>query len=154
MMVRRLREEFGVKQALWLLLLCPVAYGACPTQAKDEAALVQAEQMWARALEQQDVQTLGCILADEFEDADADGNLTDRRATLAKAASHPPTHHELSDLHAHVHGEFAYIRGLADAMDPQTKMNLRVRFTDIYVFRDGRWQCVAGQESLVYAMSH
>ena len=63
-------------------------------------------------------------------------------------------HHELSDLHAHVQGDFAYIRGLADAIDRQTKMIVRVRFTDIYVFREGRWQCVAGQESLVNAMSH
>ena len=137
-------------------MLCPLAGAStCPTgQTKDESALVQIEQTWARALEQRDTEAVSCILADDFEDADADGNLADRRVTLAKAASQPPIHHELSDLHAHVHGDFAYIRGLADAVDPQTKMNVRVRFTDIYVFRDGRWQCVAGQESLVYAMSH
>jgi hypothetical protein len=30
---------------------------------------------------------------------------------------------------------------------------MKVRFTDIYVYREGRWQCVAGQESLVPASS-
>jgi len=59
----------------------------------------------------------------------------------------------LSDLHARIHGDFAYIRGLAEAIDSQNKVVARVRFTDIYVFREGRWQCVAGQESLVHAIS-
>jgi ketosteroid isomerase-like protein len=128
---------------------------ACPTgQAKDEAALIQIEKTWARALDEHDAKALGCILADEFEDAGPDGKLTDRSTTLAKAANISAVHHQLSDLHAHVHGDLAYIRGLADGIDSQTKMITRVRFTDIYAYRDGRWQCVAGHESLVSAVSH
>jgi len=144
-----------MKWVLWLLL-CPLAYASpCPTgQAKDEATLIQIEQAWARALEEQDVQALSCILGDEFEDADPDGKLSDRKATLAKAVSGPSIHHELSDLHAHLHGDFGYIRGVATAMNPQTKMITKVRFTDVYVYRNDRWQCVAGHESLIYAMSH
>jgi hypothetical protein len=141
---------------LWLLLLSPAAGAvACPmNQAKDEAALVQIERTWAQALEQHDTNSLGCVLAEEFEDTDIDGKLIDRSTTLAKLAKPRAVHHELSDLHAHIYGDFAYIRGVADAIDTQTKMTMRVRFTDIYVFREGRWQCVAGQESLIYAMSH
>jgi ketosteroid isomerase-like protein len=132
-------------------MLCSAAYAApCPTgQAKDESALVQIEQTWARALEQRDVTTLGCILAQEFEDADPDGMLTDRAATLAKAAEHPPVHHDLSELHAHVQGDSGYIRGLASAVDAQGKILFKVRFTDVYAYRDGRWQCIAGHESMV-----
>ena len=144
-----------MKKILWILLLCPTAHAACPTaQPKEENALIQIEQTWARALEQHDVQALQCILADEFEDADPEGNLSDRKATLAKSEGGPSTHHELSDLHAHLYGDFGYIRGTATAMDPQTKMITKVRFTDIYEYRDGRWQCVAGHESMIYAMSH
>src|SRR4051794_18303283 len=111
-------REARVKQFLWILWLCPVvAAVTCPTvQAKDEATLIHIEQMWARALEQHDTATLACVLADEFEDADTDGRVTDRRATLEKAATARAVHHELSDLHAHVHGDFAYIRGLAEAI--------------------------------------
>jgi ketosteroid isomerase-like protein len=58
-------------------------------------------------------------------------------------------HHELSELHAHVNGDSGYIRGLATAVDAQGKVAFRVRFTDVYVYRDGRWQCVAGHESMV-----
>lgn len=139
-----------MKYLWWILLLCPAAAAVpCPTaQAKDEAALVQMEKAWARALDERDSHALDCILADEFEDADVEGKLISRTATLAKVGTSRALHHELSDLHAQVHGDFAYIRGVADATDSRRK-GVRVRFTDVYVFREGRWQCVAGQESLV-----
>jgi len=150
------RREAVVKQILWILLLCPVGGAvACPTgQARNEAALLEIEKTWARALEGHDSNALSCILADEFEDADIQGKLADRSAVLAKAGTSRAVHHELSNLHAHVHGDIAYIRGVADAIDPQTKAVTRVRFTDIYVYREGRWQCVAAHESLVSALSH
>jgi len=150
-----MRKETVVKHIFWILLLCPAAGAAgCPSgQARDEAALVQLEKTWARALDEHDTKALGCILADEFEDAGPDGRLTDRSVTLAKARTAGTVHHELSDLHAHVHGDFAYIRGAADGIT-QAKVITRVRFTDIYVYREGRWQCVAGHESLVSPASH
>lgn len=138
---------------LGMLVLCSVAYGAdCPGQLKDGNALIQTEQNWARALEQRDAATLACILADEFQDVGANGKLTDRAATLAKAgapATGPAPHHELSDLQPQVQGDFGYIRGMAAAADAQGKVLARVRFTDVYVYRGGRWQCVAGQETMI-----
>ena len=145
-----------MKYVVWILLLSPTALAAaCPSgQAKNEATLAEIEKTWARALDQHDANALACILADEFEDADFDGKLNDSRATLAKAGMSRAVHHELSDLYPHIHGDFAYIRGVADAINSQTKIITKVRFTDIYVYREGRWQCVAGHESLVYATSH
>ena len=142
-----------MKHILWILLLSPAALAlTCPQeQSKNAEALVRIEKTWARALEEHDADTLGCILADEFEDADIQGKLADRSATLGRVGTSHAVHHELSDLQAHIHGDFGYIRGLADAIDAQAK-RIRVRFTDIYVFREGRWQCVAGHESLVPAI--
>ena len=135
----------------WIVLLCPLAGAAtCPTgQAKDGSALIQIEQTWARSLENRDTSTLGCILADEFDDAGPDGMLTDRATTLTKAAAHAAVHHELSDLQPHVNGDFGYIRGLATALNAQGQLVAKVRFTDVYVYRAGRWQCVAGHESML-----
>jgi hypothetical protein len=132
-------------------MLCPAAYAApCPTgQAKDGDALVQNERTWATALEQRDSTTLSCLLATEFEDAGPDGTLQDRDTTLAKAGKHQPVHHELTEMHTQVHGDFGYIRGLATALDATGKVLARVRFTDIYVYRDGRWQAVAAHESML-----
>ncbi len=80
---RAAREVRCVKYALWIVLLCPMALAAsCPSgQAKQESVLIQTEQTWARSLEHSDTAALGCILADEFEDAGPDGKLTDRATT-------------------------------------------------------------------------
>jgi ketosteroid isomerase-like protein len=109
---------------------------------------MEIEKSWARALDEHDIDKLRCILADEFEDVDVNGKVNDRIAVLANAGRSHAVRHELSDLHAHVHGEFAYIRGVAYATDSHAKVTT-VRFTDVYVFREKRWQCVAGHESLV-----
>jgi len=52
-------------------------------------------------------------------------------------------------MHAHIQGEMAYVRGMNRMTDNRGAVLARVRFTDIFVYRDGRWQAVAGQETLV-----
>jgi ketosteroid isomerase-like protein len=145
-----------VKYAFWIVMFCPLAVAApCPTgHAKDGDVLIQVERTWARSLERGDTAALACILAEEFEDAGPDGKLTDRATALAKATKPRAVHHELSELSAHMQGDFGYIRGLATALDPQGKTVAKVRFTDVYFYREGRWQCVAGHESMVGEAGH
>jgi ketosteroid isomerase-like protein len=143
-----------VKSLLPLVLLAlsssPSLAANCPThQAKDGDALVQIEQSWAAALEVRDAAAVGCILADEFQDADPSGKLLDRTETLAQIPHRRPGKNILSELTPHVFGDFGYIRGLATLVDAQGKTMARVRFTDIYVYRDHRWLAVAGQESML-----
>ena len=145
-----------MKFAMWLLMLSALAHAApCPTsQEKNGNALAKAELAWARSLEQSDAAALDCILAPEFEDAGPDGKLTDRAATLTKAAEHRAVHHQLSEMRAHVQDDFGYIRGLATALNAQGKVVAVVRFTDVYVYREGRWQCLAGHESMLAEAGH
>ena len=137
-----------MKIVLFLLLLGSPAYGAnCPTgQLKGEATLVEIEHTWLRAVEQQDAAALACILADEFEEADFEGALISRSTMLARAAKPRKGHDELEDLHAHVYGDVAYVRGIGVHVENGRPAG-KSRFTDIFVYRDGRWQCVAGHES-------
>jgi ketosteroid isomerase-like protein len=140
-------------------LLCSVLLASClravfavncpPAQTKDGKALIQLEQTWAKALEAHDADTVGCILAEEFQDADPDGTLHDRAETLAGVAHRRPGTNVLSELDPHTFGDFGYIRGLATLVDPQGKTVARVRFTDIFGYRDGRWRALAGQETLL-----
>jgi hypothetical protein len=134
-------------------LFSPSLFAAnCPApQAKDGGALIHLEQSWAQALEVHDADAVGCILADEFQDADPDGKLHDRTETLAQVPHRRPGKNILSELDPHVYGDFGYIRGLATLVDAQGKVVARVRFTDIYVYRDQRWLAVAGQESMLPA---
>lgn len=133
-------------------LLLPAQAADCPIhQGREAGVLTQIEQSWAAALELRDADAVGCILADEFQDVDPSGALHDRNETLAQIPHRRPGKNILSELTPHVFGDFGYIRGLATLVDAQGNTIARVRFTDIYVYRDHRWLAVAGQESLLPA---
>jgi ketosteroid isomerase-like protein len=136
--------------AAFTLSRLPIFAAPCPTpQSKDANVLIQLEQTWAQALEAHDADSVGCILAEEFQDADPNGKLHDRKETLDQIPHRRPGKNILSELDPHVFGDFGYIRGLATLVDGQGKTLARVRFTDIYIYRDQRWLAVAGQESLL-----
>jgi len=133
-------------------LLATIRAWAAPCeqgQAKDEKTLLRLEKTWAKALERQDAEAVGCLLADEFEDADVDGSVHDRKQALARIPQRRPSLKRLEDMHAHIYGNSAFVRGVNQVTDTSGKTLAQVRFTDIFVYRDGRWQAVAGQETLV-----
>lgn len=140
-----------MKRLVLLLLICPLAYAApCPTsQMKDEASLVQIEHTWAHALEQHDVAALECILANDFEEAGPEGQLFDRSNMLNRSKNPGKVHYELSEMRGHVYGDAGFVRGMGVAIGEDGNIKAKTRFTDIFVYRDGRWQCVAGQESMM-----
>lgn len=145
-------RRFNPVPGLLILLLLPLSSYASTCahgQAREERVLIQLEETWAKALDQHDAQMIGCILADEFQDADVNGAVHDRSDMLARAAQ--PRHgvNRLEDLHAHIYGHAGFVRGLNRVVDAQGKIVATVRFTDIFVYRDTRWQAVAGQETLV-----
>lgn len=155
---RRTYYGRGEEQNMKLLLCVGILALSTPSllaapclapQARDGAALIQLEQTWAQALEVHDADAVGCILAEEFQDADPDGKLHTRAETLTQIPRRLPGKNILSELDPHVFGDFGYIRGLATLVDGQGKTKARVRFTDIYVYRAQRWRAVAGQESLL-----
>ncbi len=122
----------------------------CPkNQRKTDAALTELEQTWAAALNRKDTNAVACLLANEFEDADVDGSLHTRKETLDHIPNKKPGTNQLSELRGYVEGNMGFTRGLATLVDASGKVVARVRFTDVFAYRDGRWQALAGQESLL-----
>lgn len=122
----------------------------CPkNQAKTKAALVELEKAWAVALAQHDASTVACMLADEFEEADVDGALHTRNEVLEHIPQRKPGSNGLTELRAGIEGNFGYVRGLNEVKDPSGIIRARVRFTDIFIYRDGRWQAILAHESLI-----
>jgi len=147
-------HDLGVKILTLLTLPLALALSAfaadCPkNQPKTEAALIALEQNWAAALSRKDADAVACMLATEFEDADVDGSLHTRSETLEHIPNKKPGVNHLSEMRAHVEGNSGFTRGLATLVDGSGKVVARVRFTDVFVYRDGRWQALAGQESLL-----
>ena len=133
-----------------LLLALPALAADCPNnQPKTEAALLELEQGWAQALGRHDADTVACMVAEEFEDAEVDGSLHTRSQMLAHIPQRKPGSNHLTAMRAHVEGSFAFVRGLNEVLDPSGKIVARVRFTDIFTYRDGRWQALAGHETLL-----
>jgi hypothetical protein len=139
-----------------LILLLPLAFAFstfaadCPKdQPKTAATLTALEQNWAAALSRKDADTVACMLADEFEDVGPDGALQTRSQTLDHIPNKKPGVNHLSELRAFVEGNFGYTRGLATLVDASGKVVARVRFTDVFTYRNGRWQALVGQESLL-----
>jgi len=134
-----------------LIFLAALACAAeCPkNHAMTEGALVELEQTWAAALTRHDAAAVACILGDEFEEADVDGSLHTRAQVLEHIPQRKPGSNHLNGMRAHVDGNFGYVRGLNEVLDSSGKIVARVRFTDVFIYRDGRWQAILGHESLV-----
>ena len=133
-----------------LLVSLPGMAADCPkNQPKTEAALLNLEHSWADALSRKDVAGVACLVADEFEEVDSDGLLKTRSQMLAHIPQRKPGTNRLTEMRAHVEGNSGFTRGLAELVDASAKVVARVRFTDVFTYRDGRWQCLAGHETLV-----
>ena len=138
-------------QIVCLLILPLSAFAAnCPDhQPQNEATLIELEHHWADALTHKDAGAVSCILAEEFEDADVDGSVHTRAEALARVPQRKPHTNRLTEMRAHIDGNSGFVRGLNEILDPDGKVVARVRFTDIFTYRDGRWQALAGQETLL-----
>jgi ketosteroid isomerase-like protein len=144
----------GVKILTLLAALLALEFSAlaadCPKdQPKTEAALIELERNWAAALSRKDADTVACMVADEFEEADVDGSLHSRGQMLERIPQRKPGVNHLSEMRAHVEGDSGFTRGLATLVDASGKVVARVRFTDVFTYRDGRWQALAGHETLL-----
>jgi ketosteroid isomerase-like protein len=136
--------------AVPLALVLSALAADCPkNQPKTEAALIDLEQNWAAALSRKDADAVACLVADEFEGADVDGSLHSRGQMLEHIPKRKPGVNHLSEMRAHVEGNSGFTRGLATLVDASGKVVARVRFTDVFTYRDGRWQALAGHESLL-----
>ncbi len=147
-------HDLGVKiltvLAVPLALALPALAADCPkNQPKTEATLIELEQNWAAALSRKDADAVACMVADEFEDANVDGSLHTRSQMLERIANRKPGVNHLTEMRAHVEGDFGFTRGLATLVDASGKVVARVRFTDVFTYRDGRWQALAGHETLL-----
>jgi ketosteroid isomerase-like protein len=141
-----LRPVLGV--ALALAFSFGAARAANPPETRDAAGVLQAEARWMLALKARDAAALDRLLADDFVDTSWQG----RRRTkaqmlnaLRQGGNGPQT---LSDLAARLYGDAAVVTGLNSVQDAKGAVVAQIRFTDVFVYRAGRWVAAAAQETV------
>ena len=123
----------------------PVAQVLSPGSA-DEQALLQLERDWTAAWLKQDAAALDGILADGFIE-NKQGQFTKKAQILAdmKAGIYKVEFSEVSDMRAVVFGDQAVVNGISSVKGLVRGKDTteKLRWTDIYEKRDGRWRAVS-----------
>jgi hypothetical protein len=116
-----------------------------------EASLLAAAQRLAGAERQGDVRALQELLAADYAGHDPAGRPQDRSSVLQAYANGRVrvTILEQSDLRARLMGEVGLVAGVSKLQGSQGEefFDLRLRFLDVYAWRDDRWQLVASQDT-------
>ena len=119
----------------------------------DQDILIQLEHDWDAAFHRHDAAFIDRILADEFIVTYDNGVRADRKVELELAKS-LNENIESSSLDEFIVKEFGntaivwFTLHLVGPINGQRAQN-DYRFTDVFVLRDGRWQCVSSQSTHV-----
>lgn len=130
-----------------MLLLSSFA-NAADTPTSEQEALMQSERDWAAAWANGDAEAVAELLADEYVLTNFDGAVSDKAADLADIKSgRVMVTWVLDSMNPMLFGDTGVVvgqltqKGVAGGRD----ISGTFRFTDAWVKRDGRWQCVASQ---------
>jgi hypothetical protein len=121
----------------------------------DEMALVQLERAWDQAFLHNDTALIDKVLAREFVAVYPDGSKGDRDQELANAAAFNQRidSSTLDDFTIRLYDDTAVVLFRRSLVGPSKGQRLEItfRYIDVFVRRDGRWQCVASQSVKVPA---
>jgi ketosteroid isomerase-like protein len=116
-----------------------------------EAALKDNENRWEAAIAKHDMVIIGSMAADDFAGVNFDGKVMSRSGLIAESKKDRDTYKSAVNekLAVHTYGpDVAVVVGTAHekgtGKDGQP-FDRKFRFTDTWVERNGRWQCVASQ---------
>jgi len=128
------------------LILALSMSGACPGEPMTKAGVLAAERDWVAALEQGDHARLDCRLAPGFTDSNWQGRLLSRADAVARISG-PRPRLLLQALEVELLGRTAIVHGLNTQRGADGTIEGTVRFTDVFAYRQGRWQALSAQET-------
>ena len=146
-----LRYSFSVVlAAVWAITAS--AQQRSPVES-DQQVLVKLEQSWNEAFYSKDVAFIEGILANEFVATYDDGSRGDKAKELALAAEfNQAVESAIQDeFSVRVYRETAVVWFTLHLVGTKQgqRTELTLRYTDVWVMRDGRWLCVSTQSTRV-----
>jgi len=127
---------------------------AQPTSESVEQELIKLENQWVDAVVKLDFTFLDRVLADDYTWTGADGNVVTKAqlvASLKSGEGGKVTSAVIDEMKVRVYGDAAVVLGRSTEK-VQYKGEVtsgQVQWTDTWVKRAGRWQCVAEHISLI-----
>jgi ketosteroid isomerase-like protein len=148
--------RFPLRAARCVLALVTLG-GVAPLAAQTPAAtavertLFRLEDQWTRALVRRDSAAFARLLAPRFVYTENDQVMT--KAQLIDAVVHGADTVESAgneDMKAYVYGNTAVVTGwlVVKGRGKDGPFNRRYRYTDIWLYRSGRWQVIAAHDYL------
>ena len=131
-------------------LLCTASVAAQGVKS-DQQTLIDLERRWNMAFHTGDVKFIESILDDDFIATYEDGVRADKKKELAQAASFNQQidASSMDDFTIRIYGNTAVVWFTLRVLGPiQGKpVELTLRYTDVWVLRDGKWKCVSSQST-------
>jgi ketosteroid isomerase-like protein len=138
----------------WCLVLAATVSAPAaqsPPAKSDQQILIELEQEWNRAFYRKDLAFLERVLAEEFVATYDDGTRGDRAKELELAKSfNQQVESAIQDgFTVRVYRDTAvvwftlHVVGIRQGQ----RAELTLQYTDVWVMRDGRWQCVSSQST-------
>jgi hypothetical protein len=152
MLMRRSRRIASATWHLGLLLACTISSRTLLAQAtphgpeRDRQTLETLEHEW---LETHDSTTLDRILAPDFVHPVSGGLVLTKAQHIAWAVTHVPPPgitRRFEQMRVRLYGDVGIVNGIVVATQGGHE-TARTLFTDVFVYRDGRWQAVNAQET-------
>jgi ketosteroid isomerase-like protein len=153
MMMTRLMAPLVLTAGFVLLAAIPAFAQSSPPVRSDQDILIQLEHDWDAAFHRHDAAFIDRILAEEFIVTYDNGVRADRKLELQLATS-LDENIESSTMDEFIVKEFSNVAvvwftlHLIGPINGQRVQN-DYRFTDVFVLRDGRWQCVSSQSTRI-----
>jgi ketosteroid isomerase-like protein len=111
-----------------------------------EEELLKIENEFAEAIVRNDLEGIGRLVADDWIIIEPDGGIVDRARFFEVIKSGALTHEmmESEDLRVRVYGDSAVVTAITRTKGKfmRQEFSTQERATDVFMKRDGRWQCV------------
>ena len=138
-----------------LAIICATSVASAQSRSMqgDREALIQLERDWDEAFRSKDVAFVDNVLAEEFMATYGDGTRVDRAQELEMIATFnlQIDSSTVDDFTVNLYDDAAVVWFTQHMVGPSQGQTLELtyRYMDVFVFRDGRWQCVASQSTKV-----
>ena len=146
------RPILAISLAVMALAVAVQAQTAPQTQAgSDEQELIRMENDWLQAFFKNDGAFADRFLADDYMGTDEHGDVKNKAQKIAeiKAGAHLSTSGVLDNIKVRVYRDAAVVTGrhIMKGLFQGKEYRSPYLWTDIFIKRGGRWQCVASHVS-------